>query len=68
MVQPATSFPTDHSKAVPLLQFFFICAPVISYMMFVLSLFVPHPFFFRCPGKAVLCGCGIFWVSSFFNP
>ena len=38
-----SSFPTDHSKAVLLLQFYFVCASVISYRAFVLSLFVPHP-------------------------
>ena len=35
-VRPPNSFPTDHSKAVPLLQFFFICVAVVSYAAFVL--------------------------------
>ena len=32
-----SSFPTDHSNAVLLLQFFYVCASVVSYMAFVLS-------------------------------
>ena len=51
--------PTDRSKAVLLLQFFFICASVVSYMVFVLSLFVHHLSFFWWLGKAVLRICGI---------
>ena len=31
------SFPTDRSKAVPLLDFFFVCAYVISYVLLVVS-------------------------------
>ena len=34
-------FRTDNSKAVMLLQFFFVCASVVSYVAFVLCLFVP---------------------------
>ena len=44
----------DDSKAVPLLQFVFDCAFVISFMAFVLSLFVTHLycfFFFLVPRK-----------------
>ena len=41
---------TDHSKVVPLLQFFFVCTSVVSYVTFVLSLFDPH--FFWCLRKA----------------
>ena len=37
-----SNFPTDHSKAVFLLQFFFINASVVPYMAFVLSRFVSH--------------------------
>ena len=45
-----SSFPADSFKAVPLLQFFFffffffffLCVSVVSYVAFVLSLFVPH--------------------------
>ena len=36
-----SSFPTDRSNAVPLLQVFFVCASVISYVGIVVSLFVP---------------------------
>ena len=32
----------DRSKAVSMLQFFFICAFVVSYVVSVLSLFVPR--------------------------
>ena len=43
--------------------FFFVRASVVSYVMFVLSLFVPHLSFFRCLGRAVLCDCGNSWLS-----
>ena len=54
-------FPTDHSKAVPLLllQLSFVCVLLISYLAFVLSLFVLHLSFFRWLGKAVFRTCGI---------
>ena len=32
-------FSTDHSKAAPLLQFFFVYVSVVSYVAFLLSLF-----------------------------
>ena len=35
-VKPPSSFPSDHSKAVPLLQIVFVCASMISYRAFVL--------------------------------
>ena len=35
----------DHSKVVPLLHLFFVCASVISYVAFAVSLFVKHPSF-----------------------
>ena len=54
---------TDRIKAVFLLQFLFVCAYVVSYEAFVLSLFVPHISFFWYLVSAVLCECGIFWVS-----
>ena len=41
------TFLTDQSKAVPLLQFFF----VISHVVFVISLFVPHLSFFGASGR-----------------
>ena len=43
-------------------QFFF--ASVISYVTFVLSLFVPDLSFFWCLWKVVLHDCGISWVCS----
>ena len=52
----------DMSKMVPLLQFFFVRR--VSYVAFVLSLFVPHLSFFWCLRKAVLRDCGIPWLSS----
>ena len=58
------NFPTDRSKAVPLLLFFFVCASVVSYVALVLSLFEPHLFFFWCLGRAVLRDWGISWISS----
>ena len=36
-LSPKVAFPTDHSKTVLLLQFFFIFASVVSYVAFVLS-------------------------------
>ena len=47
------SFPTDRSKAIPLLQFFFVCVSVMLYVAFVVSLFVPHLSFPFCPGRVV---------------
>ena len=44
----SSSFPTDHFKAVLLLQSFIVCASVVSYLAFVLSLFIPHLSFFWC--------------------
>ena len=41
-----------------------LCAFVVSYVAFVLSLFVPHLSFFWCLGRAMVCDCGISWVSS----
>ena len=38
---------------------------VVSYVAFVLSLFVPHLSFFWCLGKTVLRDCGIYWTLSF---
>ena len=35
-------FPTDRLKAVPLLRFVFLCASVVSYVAFILSIFVPQ--------------------------
>ena len=52
-----------HSKVVPLLHFFCICASVVSHLAFVMSLFVPFLLIW-CLGKAVLCDCDISWVSS----
>ena len=50
------SFSTDHSKAVPVLQFLkfeFVSASRVSIVTFVLSSFASHPFF-RCFVAAVL--------------
>ena len=63
LVKPLNRFPTDRSKAVPLLQFF-VCASVVSYHSVLFSLFVPHLSFLWCLGKAVLRDCGFSWVSS----
>ena len=37
----------------PLLHVFNVCAPVVLYVAFVLSLFVPRPLFFRCSRRPV---------------
>ena len=59
----ASSFPADRSKVFPLLQFFFVCASVVSYVTCVLSFFVPYLSFFWYLERAVLRDCGIPWVS-----
>ena len=61
-----SNFPPDCSKAVRLLQFVFVYmyASVVSYVVFVLSLFVPHFSFFLCFGRAVVHDGHISWVSS----
>ena len=46
------------------LVFFCLCASVVSYVAFVLSLFVPHLSFFWCLGRDVFRDCGISWVYS----
>ena len=61
---PTSSFPTYRSKAVPLLQFIFVCASVVSYVAFVLSLLVPYLPFFCCFGRPVLRDCRISLVFS----
>ena len=43
--KPRSSFPTDHSKMVPLLQFFLFCALVISCVVLVLWLLFLSPSF-----------------------
>ena len=58
------SFPTDHSNAVPLLPFFFVYASEISYVAFLLSLFVPPLSSFWSLGKSVFRDCGISRISS----
>ena len=50
---PHGSFPTDRPKADPSLQFFFVCALVVSSVGFVLSLFVLHLSFIWYLGKAI---------------
>ena len=64
--QPPRSFPSDHSKVNSLLQFFSVCAPVVSYVEFVL-LFVPHLSLFWYLEKAVHLNCGLSWVSSLIS-
>ena len=49
-----------------LLQFFFVCASVVSYVShvaYVSSLFVSY-LFFGASERTVLRDCDIFWVSS----
>ena len=58
-----SSFPNDHSKAIPLLEFFFVCASVVSVAVD-LSLFVPQLSFFWCLGRAVLRDFDISSVPS----
>ena len=54
-LNPTVVFPVDSFKAV-LLQFFFVCASVFSYVAFSLS-FVPHLSFLWCIGRIVLRDC-----------
>ena len=46
-----SSFPSDPSRAFPLLQDFFVCASVVSYVVFLLSLFVLISLLFLRLGK-----------------
>ena len=62
-LSPPKGFSHDRSKAAPLLQFF-IFVSLISYVAFVVPLFVPNLSFLWCLGRAVLRNCVIFWVSS----
>ena len=55
-------FLTERSQVIPLLQFFFLCASVVSYAALILVLFVPHFFLCMCLWKAVLRYCAIFGV------
>ena len=66
-LSPSSFFYFNRFKAVPLLQFFFVFASVVSYAaLFFLSLLVPYlPFFWRL-GTAVIRDCGIFCVSFIF--
>ena len=61
---PASSFLTDSPKAVPLLQFFFVCSSVISYLAFVVSLL-----FFIYPSFVVSSGVGVHasWLWHFLG-
>ena len=54
-------FCTDSS--VRLLKFFIVCTSLVSYVAFVLSLFVPHLAFVWCLGRAVLHDSAISWIS-----
>ena len=63
-LSPPSSFSSDRSVAVLVLQLVFVCALVVLYVPFALSLFVPHLFLFCCLGKASLRDFGISWVYS----
>ena len=45
-INSSRCFPIDRFKAILLMQLFFICASVFSWVLFVLSLLVPYPSFF----------------------
>ena len=47
---PHSSFSTDLSEAIPLLQFYFVGASTVSYVMVVLSLLATHLSFFWASG------------------
>ena len=64
-LSPSSSI--GRSIVVPLLGLFFVLALLISYIAFVLSLFVPHLSFFWRLGKAKLRDFGIFWVSTYLG-
>ena len=57
--KPVSSFLTNRSKAVPLVQFFFVRVSAVLYVAFVLSLCVLHLYFSWCFWKAVLRECDI---------
>ena len=56
------SFPIDFNKAILLLQVFFVYTSVVSYVAFVLSLFVPGLSFFWCLGRVVI---GVYFLGIF---
>ena len=60
MVEAPSSFPTDRSKAVLLLQFFFVCRWFHIWSLFLL--FVSHLSFFRVSGR--LCFVMLICVFS----
>ena len=60
---PHSSFPTDHSKVVPLLQSFFVHLWFHMWLLFCHYLFLISPSF----GRTVLHDCGISWLSLHFH-
>ena len=67
-----SSFPTPfHTqkqafKAVPLLQLLFVCTSVVSYVAFVLSVFVPRPYLFWCLGRDIITKTRLFkYIEKF---
>ena len=42
-----------------MLQYFFVCASVVSYVASVLQLFAPNLSFFWCIGRDVVRDCGV---------
>ena len=58
------SFPTGHFNVALLLQFFFLCASKVLYVVFALSFFVPHLSFFWCLGEVVIRDSKISCVPS----
>ena len=55
--------PSFGASEVCLVMLCFSSLPLSVPRKFVLSCFVSHLSFFRCLGRAVLCGCGISCVS-----
>ena len=55
-------FPNDRFQGGSYVAVLFVCASVVSYVVFVLQLFVPDLSFFWYLGKVVLRASSIFWV------
>ena len=59
-------FPTESSKAVSLLQFFFVCGSVVFYVVFVLSLFFIYPQLILFTSRLVIMKTRLFkYIENF---
>ena len=61
-----SSFSTDRSKAIPLLQFSFVCVSMVSYVAFCVVHICSSLSFFWCLGRSVLCDENFLGISLIF--